>query len=103
MIGLQWVQDTEADEQGTCIHRCAVIGTGRPYATEAWVIWMVAEWSIQAIVCSLERPKDQAQRISDTSLPSRFTYLVAEATESNRASLVAASPMQPIENGASIS
>ncbi len=60
VIGLQWVEDTEADEQGTCIHRRAVIGTGRPYGTEAWVMWMVAEWSIQAMVRSPERPRTPA-------------------------------------------
>lgn len=60
VIGLQWVQETEADEQVTCIHRRVV--KGRPYGTEAWVMGMVAERSVQAIVRSSGHPKEPAQK-----------------------------------------
>jgi REP-associated tyrosine transposase len=59
---LRWVNETESDEQVTAIRRSVV--KGQPYGTEAWVMRMVAQWSLQATVREPGRPKTTSQNDS---------------------------------------
>ena len=95
----QRVQETEADERVT-----RGVTRERPYrdrdmgeADGAYTLHSVT----RAFTWASE--KARPKMIPDTIWPSWIKHCVAEATESNRAVLVAASPVQLIEIGGSVS